>query len=225
MAVMTQENAQFLQACLEGLECFDAGGKFNDLGKQLVAYQLENWMSGKLGLAFKAVRRAAGAPFSAVECVPVDLATGVLLNFRDFTTNLDPDVAALGKGWHTSGSYQDTSVRGKEETMMQAVKRTALEELGLMVEPIRQICTLDHSVGHPRFSDNPTLFACRIIGGEPKNLIDHDNPKSGDNRWFQKCPPNMLPIQRDYEPYINGTIRTASLWLPKKTLEEQGGEL
>ena len=222
---MTDVDVLGLHAFLKGLGCFGDNEKFNDLGKELIAYTLDNWMSGKLGPAFKSVRRAAGAPFSAVECVPVDLVKGVLLNYRDFTMHLDPDVAALGKGWHTSGKYQDTSVRGKEETMIQAVKRTALEELGLIVEPTWQICTLDHSVGHPRFPDNPTLFACRIIGGKPKNLIDHDNPKSGDNRWFQKCPPNMLPIQRGYEPYINGAIRTASLWLPKKILEEQGGDL
>lgn len=200
-------------AFLEEHGCLGPDGKFNSVGKKLIGYALEEYMTGKLEDAFVPIRRMAGAPLSAVECVPVDPAQGVILSWR-----VHP---IFGKGWHTAGTYPET-LREPKESMLQAVKRTALEELGLIVVPVWQITTVDSTRTNPRFPDTATLYGCRVEGGQVKQPCeDLANPKPNDCAWFIECPLNMLPIQESYISYINEAIRMCDVWLQNKPSEDE----
>ncbi|GEM_PF-2542649 len=191
MAEMTQEDVQFFQAYLEGLECFDEG-KFNDRGKELLAYQLENWLPERHGAAFEPIKRKAG-PVVAVEAVIIHEGQ-VLLEWR-----LHP---VFGEGWHTPGTYPKES-----ETFIEAVVRCARDETGLEVRPFEVLKVFDQ-IGSPRFRDAPILYRCQVVGGLiAQPAVDPEKPVGGDCAWFEECPPNMLPIQQDYAPYINEAIR------------------
>lgn len=180
-----------LGSFLEGLGALGEDGKFTELGKELLAHQLDHWLPERHGAAFEPIKRKANAPFAPVECVPV-LDGKVLLKYR-----VHP---IFGKGWHTAGTYPEGE---KKEPMVDAVKRCARSELGIEVRVLRHLGWCDHYY-NPRFPDVPHLFLCLPDGGHVKQLIDHDDqPQPGDCKWFSKCPPNMLPIQQDYCPIIN----------------------
>lgn len=181
-----------LDSFLKGLGALGEDKKFTELGKELLAHQLEHWLPERHGAAFEPIKRKAGRVV-AVEAVIIDIEkAAVLLGWRVHSIFKD--------GWHTFGTYPT-----EDEPMVNAVKRCAKNEAGVDVKVVRQIVTKDH-LYNQRFPDAPVLYLCRITGGEIKNLTTEGEPKLDDCRWFSKCPSNMLPVQEDYREHIDHTI-------------------
>lgn len=191
MSVMTEEDVEFLRSFLQRLKCFDeTTGKFNDLGKELLAHQLEHWLPERHGAAFEPIKKKAG-PVVAVEAVIIRKGS-VLLAWR-----VHP---VFGKGWHTPGTYPKEG-----ETFLEALTRCARDETGLEVRPLKILEIFDQ-VDSPRFRDAPILYHCQVVGGSIKQpAIDLDNPKPDDCAWFRDCP-TLLPVQQKYQPFIDAAL-------------------
>jgi ADP-ribose pyrophosphatase YjhB (NUDIX family) len=106
----------------------------------------------------------------------------------------------FGAGWHLPGGI----IRYKE-TAADRIRACAREELGadlasdaaplLVAETIRQQATRGHFIS--------LLFRCRLISPpDPAKQAVTDPPAAGQWRWHQRCPPDLLDVQRPYAPFF-----------------------
>ena len=167
--------------------------KLGDGGKQVLAVMLTDLLPERHGPAFEPIKKAAGSVV-AVEALIIDEGK-ILLAWR-----VHP---VFGKGWHTPGTYPKSA---EGESFEEAVRRAARDETGLEIKLVRKLDIKDHN-DYPRFPDAPILYLCRVVGGEIKNLTEEGDPNPNDCRWFEACPPDMLPIQEDYREDINRMIQ------------------
>jgi ADP-ribose pyrophosphatase YjhB (NUDIX family) len=195
--------AGFTDKQRESLGLVDENGFTTERGQWVISELIERCKDGRLGHAFGPVKKVAGGRPVVPECILIN-GGRVLMHWREH------DI--FGNAWYVSGSYPKDNPYDQtlSETLEDALRRSAREDYGVEIDPVRQIITLSHHV-HPRFPDAGILWICKLVNGDPRNLITHDNPKSGDTCWFSECPPNMVQIQKDYAPYINDAIQTSGL--------------
>ncbi len=74
-----------------------------------------------------------------------------------------PEGSHLGGYWEFPGGKQE-----RNETLKECLVREVEEELGLKVEPIDTLMTVDHDYGQKRVSLH--FFNCVAVEGEPKSL-------------------------------------------------------
>jgi ADP-ribose pyrophosphatase YjhB (NUDIX family) len=105
-----------------------------------------------------------------------------------------------GPGWHVPGGI----IRYKESAA-DRIRACAREELGadtssepaplLMSEDIREQETRGHHVS--------LLFRCRLLSPpDEARRAASDPPSSGQWRWHDRCPPDLLPEQALYARFF-----------------------
>jgi colanic acid biosynthesis protein WcaH len=103
-------------------------------------------------------------------------------------------------GWHVPGSI----IRYKE-TMADRIRACAREELGaavawdeaplLVSEGMLAQVTRGHLIA--------LLFRCRLLNDPAEHLrADSDSPKPGEWRWHDRCPPNLIDVQKPYARFL-----------------------
>jgi ADP-ribose pyrophosphatase YjhB (NUDIX family) len=100
-----------------------------------------------------------------------------------------------GPGWHVPGGI----IRYKESAA-DRIRACAREELGaevssdpeplLVSESIRGQDTRGHHIS--------LLFRCRLLSPADGRRTATDPPSSGQWRWHDRCPPDLLEAQRPY---------------------------
>lgn len=81
-----------------------------------------------------------------------------------------PGEIVLGGSWEFPGGKIETG-----ETPQQAVMREILEEVGIHVQPVASLTTVEHTYDHAHVHLHPWL--CRHVSAEPKNL------QVSDHQW------------------------------------------
>jgi len=110
------------------------------------------------------------------------------------------DDAFFGAGWHVPGGI----IRFKESAH-DRIRACAREELDadvssedaplLMSETILGQDTRGHHVS--------LLFRCRLLGPPAgARQAASDPPSSGQWRWHDRCPPDLIESQRQYAPFL-----------------------
>lgn len=139
------------------------------------------------------------SPIPNVDLLITDNQNQILLSWRD-----DP---YTGTGWHIPGGCVRFG-----ETMLERVHKTAIHELGCDVEVDPKAIGIQDAILSPRFSlpypndrghHVSILFHCKL----PNHYkIDNKGKKSSDAgylQWFEKFPPNLLPIHFGYGEVLN----------------------
>ena len=167
--------AYFDENVLRDTQLLDDSGNLNDAGKELLAHLLKNlplFHKGRWGEAFMPLMS---------RCVP---ACVELVIVRDGKVLLCHRKDEFFDGWHTPGTYI-----GPGESFQEAAQRCADREIKAQVRVIKCIASFLNN-DNPRFSDLSNLLYCEITG----------NPQNGT--WFQKCPPDLIPVHRKFWPVI-----------------------
>ena len=104
----------------------------------------------------------------------------------------------FGPGWHVSGGI----IRYKESA--DRIRVCARAELGADVsfEPVPLLVLED--IGGQNTRDHISLlFRCRVLSppDEAKRAAS-DPPSSGQWRWHDRCPPDLLEAQRPYARFF-----------------------
>jgi colanic acid biosynthesis protein WcaH len=131
-------------------------------------------------------------PLIAVDLLIQDDRSRTLLTWRDDE--------CYGSGWHVPGGI----IRFKESAV-DRIRACAREELGadvaadaaplLMLESIRAADTRGHSVS--------LLFRCRLLSRlDPARRAVSVPTSRGQWRWHDRCPPDMLEVQRPYARFF-----------------------
>ena len=131
-------------------------------------------------------------PIANVDLMVIDENKGILLSWRDDEF--------FGKGWHLVGGC----IRFKE-TMLERLQETAMTELGTCVEVKEEplavrdvILGKGHAMPKARAHHLAVLYECRL----PKdfNIVNKESKqyKSGDLRWFNEIPIDILPVHKVY---------------------------
>jgi len=105
-----------------------------------------------------------------------------------------------GPGWHVPGGI----IRYKESAA-DRIHACAREELGadvasdgaplLVLESTREQDTRGHHIS--------LLFRCRLLSPpDGARRAASDRPPSGQWRWHDRCPPDLLEAQRPYAPFF-----------------------
>jgi ADP-ribose pyrophosphatase YjhB (NUDIX family) len=105
-----------------------------------------------------------------------------------------------GPGWHVPGGI----IRYKESAA-DRIRACALEELGagvssdpgplLVSESFRGQDTRGHHIS--------LLFRCRLLSPPDEGKrADPDRPSSGQWRWHERCPPDLLEAQDEYARFF-----------------------
>jgi colanic acid biosynthesis protein WcaH len=105
----------------------------------------------------------------------------------------------FGAGWHVPGGI----IRCKE-TAADRIRACAHEELGadvsfepaplVVAETIRPQATRGHFIS--------LLFRCRLIGALDETKRSGSRLRSGDWRWHERCPDDLLDVQRQYARFF-----------------------
>jgi ADP-ribose pyrophosphatase YjhB (NUDIX family) len=105
----------------------------------------------------------------------------------------------FGAGWHVPGGI----IRYKESAA-QRIRACAREELSaevscdaaplLVSETIRAHASRGHFIS--------LLFRCRLVTALDEHRRATDHPSSGQWRWHDGCPPDLLEAQRQYARFF-----------------------
>jgi ADP-ribose pyrophosphatase YjhB (NUDIX family) len=132
------------------------------------------------------------APLINVDLLIKDDRSRTLLTWRDDEF--------FGAGWHLPGGI----IRYKE-TAADRIRACAAEELGTQLSHderpllIAESMTLQRTRGH--FIS--LLFRCRLVGAPDEGRRATSNaPRVGDWRWHERCPPDLLEVQRIYAQFL-----------------------
>ncbi|OHA08325.1 MAG: hypothetical protein A3B37_03640 [Candidatus Sungbacteria bacterium RIFCSPLOWO2_01_FULL_59_16] len=110
---------------------------------------------------------------------------------------------AYFKGWHFPGRFM-----GPGETIADAVRRTALREIGLKIQR-KTLLGVINCVRDRRFHFISFFFLCSVRG----------RPKDG--AWFSKCPPDLIPEHKRLWKRATEHLRRNTA-RPLRRIEEMG---
>jgi 8-oxo-dGTP diphosphatase len=128
-----------------------------------------------------------------IVCCKIGQSVRVLITRR-------PHDTVLGGAWEFPGGKIESG-----ENPMQAVVRELAEEVGIQIEPVKELTVVEHIYEHAHVHLHPWL--CRHGGGEPKNL------QIMDHQWVEifrlsevTFPPANTPIltellEHDFDSY------------------------
>lgn len=111
------------------------------------------------------------------------------------------DDEVYGAGWHIPGGV----IRFRE-TAVHRVREVARIELGTEVtfdpEPI-YISEVINSECDARGHSVSLLYRCTLAGA-PADSLEYrgGRPVAGQWKWHARCPPDLIPAQRDYERFL-----------------------
>jgi colanic acid biosynthesis protein WcaH len=104
-----------------------------------------------------------------------------------------------GPGWHVPGGI----IRYKEAAA-DRIRACAREELGadissdpaplLVLESVRDARTRGHHIS--------LLFRCHLLSPPDQARAASDRPSSGQWRWHERCPPDLLEAQVPYARFF-----------------------
>ena len=96
-----------------------------------------------------------------IVCCKIGQSVQVLITRR-------PHDTVLGGAWEFPGGKIEPG-----ETPSQAVVRELMEEVGIQVEPVKDLTVVEHTYEHAHVHLHPWL--CRNVNGDPKNMqvLDH----------------------------------------------------
>ena len=106
----------------------------------------------------------------------------------------------FGAGWHLPGGI----IRYKESAS-QRVRACAREELGTDIGCDREPLLVVESIGshETRGHHISLLYRCRLAGDpDPSKEARAARPASGEWRWHDGCPPDLLDAQRVYARFL-----------------------
>lgn len=106
----------------------------------------------------------------------------------------------FGAGWHLPGGI----IRYKESAV-DRIRACARDELGAEITCEREPVLVVESIGpqETRGHHISLLFRCRLLHEpDPAKLAVSDPPASGDWRWHDRCPPDLLAAQRVYARFL-----------------------
>ena len=131
-------------------------------------------------------------PLITVDLLIQDDRSRTLLTWRDDEY--------FGPGWHVPGGI----IRYKESAA-DRIRACARAELGALVasEPA-PLHMLEHiSTQDTRGHHISLLYRCRLLGPPDEGRrAASDPPSSGDWRWHDCCPPDLLEVQREYARFF-----------------------
>jgi ADP-ribose pyrophosphatase YjhB (NUDIX family) len=134
---------------------------------------------------------SAVTPLVTVDLLIKDGHGSTLLTWRDDER--------FGRGWHVPGS-----VLRYKETLAERVRACGRAELGCDVDaetpPLMMIesITPDRTRGH----HVSFLYRCRLAGPLDESRRASDPPLTGQWRWHRGAPPDLLPAQAEYAPFL-----------------------
>lgn len=105
----------------------------------------------------------------------------------------------FGPGWHVPGGI----IRYKESAA-DRIRSCARVELGADVasEPVPLLVLEDIGGQHTRGHHISLLFGCRLLSPPDETRRASDPPSSGQWRWHDGCPPDLLAEQREYARFF-----------------------
>lgn len=109
------------------------------------------------------------------------------------------DDALFGAGWHVPGGI----IRFKESSA-DRIRACAREELGADVAADRAplLVTEEISERQTRAHHIALLFRCRLLGPPDAARRAAEPPASGQWRWHDGCPPELIEAQRPYARFF-----------------------
>lgn len=104
------------------------------------------------------------------------------------------------KGWHVPGG-----ILRLQETFEQRIQRTALDEIGCMVEhsgePIEIVPIIcKDMVQRSHFIS--FVYKCKLAEGYEIDNGEKKENEAGYLKWFEKCPDNLLDVHSFYKKYF-----------------------
>lgn len=106
----------------------------------------------------------------------------------------------FGAGWHVPGGI----IRYKESAA-DRIRACAREELGADVSFEAQPLLVAESIGAQgtRGHHVALLFRCTLLGPPDESMrATSDSPSSGQWRWHDRCPPDLLAVQKSYARFF-----------------------
>ena len=106
----------------------------------------------------------------------------------------------FGAGWHVPGGI----IRYKESAA-DRIRACAREELGadVLSDPAPLLVAESIRGQHTRGHHISLLFRCRLLGppDEAKQALS-DRPSSGQWRWHERCPTDLIEAQDEYARFF-----------------------
>jgi len=106
----------------------------------------------------------------------------------------------FGAGWHLPGGI----IRYKESAA-ERILACAREELGAGISSDREPLLVVESIGsrETRGHHISLLYRCHLTGNpDTAREARSDRPASGEWRWHDQCPPDLLEAQRVYARFL-----------------------
>jgi colanic acid biosynthesis protein WcaH len=106
----------------------------------------------------------------------------------------------FGPGWHVPGGI----IRYKESAA-DRIRACAREELGADVSSDSDPLLVAESIrdGRTRGHHIALLFRCRLLSPpDAARRAAADPPASGQWRWHDRCPPDLIEAQRRFAPFF-----------------------
>ena len=132
------------------------------------------------------------APLINVDLLIQDDRSRTLLTWRDDEF--------YGPGWHVPGGI----IRYKESAA-DRIRACAREELGADVSSNSDPLLVTESTrdGKTRGHHISLLFRCRLLSPpDAARRAALDPPASGQWRWHERCPPDLIEAQRRFTPFF-----------------------
>ena len=112
-----------------------------------------------------------------------------------------------GSGWHVPGGI----IRYRER-IEERIHATAREEIGCDVAYDPAPLAVEQSVAPERRERShfiSLVYLCRVAGEpDPARRYCGGTPRRGLWAWHRGAPPDLLPAQAAYRPYLNAAVNT-----------------
>ncbi len=131
-------------------------------------------------------------PLINVDLLIQDDQSGTLLTWREDEF--------FGSGWHVPGGV----IRYKESAA-DRIRACAAEELGAEVSSeTAPLLVVEATAPHETRGHHVSLlFRCRLVGvPDETKRAGSGAISAGQWRWHQRCPPDLLAVQRMYAPFF-----------------------
>ncbi len=138
-----------------------------------------------------------------LEHMPIPAVDFVLQNQKKVLLALRKDEPAKGQWWIPGGRIQ------KNETLEAAIKRKALQEIGIEVEIIRKINCYEVFFDNAPFPEVKTgvhyLSVCYLIKPKDKNIVITLDKTQEKHKWIDKIEPTL-------HPYVKQVLNDAKVF-------------